>query len=35
MVTAYTPRFTPISYDGIDSHTPSGELPELLDRLDR
>lgn len=33
MVTAYTPRFTPISYDGIDSNTPSGELPELLDRL--
>ena len=34
MVTAYTPRFTPISYDGIDSNTPSGELPELLDRLE-
>lgn len=33
MVAAYTPRFTPISYDGIDKHTPAGELPELLDRL--
>lgn len=33
MVTAYTPRFTEISYDGIDQNTPAGELPELLDRL--
>ncbi|MDO8252583.1 MAG: hypothetical protein Q7T78_23085 [Rhodoferax sp.] len=34
MVAAYKPRITPISYDGIDSNTPSGALPELLDRLD-
>jgi hypothetical protein len=34
MVAAYTPRFTPISYDGIDQNTPAGELPELLDRLE-
>lgn len=34
MVAAYKPRFTPISYDGIDSHTPSAELPEFLERLD-
>ena len=34
MVAAYKPQFTPISYDGIDSHTPSGALPELLDRLE-
>lgn len=34
MVAAYKPQFTPISYDGIDSHTPLGELPELLDRLE-
>lgn len=33
MVAAYTPRFTPTSYDGIDKNTPAGELPELLDRL--
>lgn len=33
MVTAYTPRFTEISYDGIDQNTSAGELPELLDRL--
>lgn len=32
MVAAYKPKFTPISYDSIDSNTPSGELPELLDR---
>jgi hypothetical protein len=32
MVAAYKPQFTPISYDGIDSNTPSGALPELLDR---
>ena len=35
MVAAYTPRFTPISYDGIDHSTPAGELPELLDRLEQ
>ena len=35
MVAAYTPRFTPISYDGIDKNTPAGELPELLDRLEQ
>jgi|GEM_PF-1403822 len=34
MVAAYKPRFTPISYDGIDSNTPPGELPELMDRLE-
>lgn len=34
MVTAYKPRFTQISYDGIDRNTPEGELPELLDRLE-
>lgn len=34
MVAAYKPQITPISYDGIDSNTPSGELPELLDRLE-
>lgn len=34
MVAAYKPKFTPISYDGIDSNTPSAELPELLDRLE-
>lgn len=34
MISAYTPQITPISYDGIDSHTPAGALPELLDRLD-
>ncbi|MEO8118848.1 MAG: hypothetical protein ABI606_05950 [Rhodoferax sp.] len=34
MVAAYKPQITPISYDGIDSNTPSGALPELLDRLD-
>jgi hypothetical protein len=34
MVSAYTPKITPISYDGIDSHTPVGALPELLDRLE-
>jgi hypothetical protein len=35
MVAAYTPRFTPTSYDGIDMNTPAGELPELLDRLEQ
>ena len=34
MVAAYKPQITPTSYDGIDSNTPAGELPELLDRLD-
>lgn len=34
MVAAYKPKFTPISYDGIDSNSPPGELPELLDRLE-
>jgi hypothetical protein len=34
MVAAYKPQTTPISYDGIDSNTPSGALPELLDRLE-
>ena len=32
MVAAYKPSFTPISFDGIDSQTPAGALPELLDR---
>lgn len=35
MVAAYKPQITPISYDGIDSNTPAGELPELLDRLEQ
>jgi hypothetical protein len=34
MVTAYTPRFTPISYDGIHSGTPSADLPEMLERIE-
>ena len=34
MVAAYKPRFTPISYDVIDSQTPAAELPEFLERLD-
>lgn len=34
MVAAYKPQITPISYDGIDGNTPSGALPELLDRLE-
>jgi len=34
MVTSYKPQITTISYDGIDSNTPSGALPELLDRLE-
>jgi hypothetical protein len=34
MVAAYKPQITPISYDGIDANTPSGALPELLDRLE-
>ena len=34
MVAAYKPQITTISYDGIDSNTPSGALPELLDRLE-
>lgn len=34
MVAAYKPRFTPISYDGIDSQTPAAELPEFLERLE-
>ncbi|WP_114972890.1 hypothetical protein [Rhodoferax ferrireducens] len=34
MVAAYKPQITPISYDGIDSNTSAGALPELLDRLD-
>jgi hypothetical protein len=34
MVTAYKPQITATSYDGIDSNTPTGELPELVDRLD-
>jgi hypothetical protein len=33
MVTAYQPQITAISYDGIDINTPSGDLPELLERL--
>ena len=32
MVTAYTPRFTPTSYDGIHADTPLADLPELLER---
>ena len=35
MVAAYKPQITFISYDGIDSNTPAGELPELLDRLEQ
>ena len=35
MVAAYKPRFTPISYDGIDRHTPAAELPEFLERHDK
>lgn len=34
MVTRYTPQVTPISYDGINTNTPAGALPELLDRLE-
>ena len=34
MIAAYKPQITRISYDGIDSNTPPGELPELLDRLE-
>ena len=34
MVTAYTPRFTPISYDGILADTPAADLPELLERVE-
>jgi hypothetical protein len=34
MVTAYTPRFTPTSYDGIQADTPVAELPELLERIE-
>ncbi len=34
MVTAYTPRFTPISYDGILADTPAADLPELLERIE-
>lgn len=34
MVTAYKPQITATSYDGIDSNTPIGELPELVDRLE-
>src|SRR5450830_1561775 len=34
MVAPYKPQFTPISYDGIDSNTPAGVLPEFLDRLE-
>ena len=33
MVTAYTPRFTPTSYDGIHQGTPEADLPELLERV--
>ena len=33
MVAAYKPRFTPISYDGIDSQTPAAQLPEFLERI--
>lgn len=33
MVTAYTPRPTITSYDGIQADTPAGDLPELLERL--
>lgn len=34
MVTAYKPRFTPTSYDGIQADTPVAELPELLERIE-
>ena len=34
MVTAYIPRFTPTSYDGIQADTPLADLPELLERIE-
>jgi len=34
MVTAYIPRFTPTSYDGIKADTPLADLPELLERIE-
>lgn len=34
MVTAYTPRATITSYDGIQADTPAADLPELLERLE-
>ncbi len=34
MVTAYTPRFTPTSYDDIQADTPLADLPELLERIE-
>ena len=34
MVTAYTPRATVTSYDGIQATTPAADLPELLERLE-
>jgi hypothetical protein len=34
MVTAYTPRITSTSYDGIHADTPAADLPELLERIE-
>jgi hypothetical protein len=34
MVTAYTPRVTSTSYDGIHADTPAADLPELLERIE-
>jgi len=34
MVTAYTPRTTITSYDGLQADTPAADLPELLERVE-
>ena len=34
MVTAYIPRATITSYDGIQADTPDADLPELLERIE-
>ena len=34
MVTAYIPRATITSYDGIQADTPAADLPELLERIE-
>lgn len=34
MVTAYIPRATVTSYDGIQADTPAADLPELLERIE-
>jgi len=34
MVTAYIPRATITSYDGIQADTPLADLPELLERIE-